>query len=722
MKKAFVITVLLIITRTIGFTQSVGIGTTAPDASAVLELKATNKGFLPPRMTAAEKGLIPSPKPGLLIYQTDGTKGLYVYDGSNWVAVTTPAGAAVNAWGLTGNAGTNPATNFIGTTDNSPLKFKVNNITAGGVFPVTGNVALGMYALDSSVSFGGQNNAIGYNALHSTTYGYDNNAFGTAALYSNKTGNGNVAIGTAALNINISADNNTAIGTYALKYNTIGFNNVATGTSALYSNMNGNNNVAVGIAASYKNVSGSNNIAIGDSALLQNLTSYNVAIGSKALNKNTSGVSNTGVGSHVLYNNTTGNQNTGVGRASLYENISGIQNTGLGYQSLKYNEIGNRNVAVGFHSLFFNVTGNDNTALGSSALANNTGLSNTAIGSGSLLTNSDGFNNVAIGLDALKNNVSGSNNTAVGTGADIWGSNYTNATAIGAKAQVACSDCVVLGSITGYNGGTANVKVGIGTTNPQKTLHVNPNGGGGIAIGGSITSGGYTVLNMGISQESGGYAFLQGTKSSGTAYGNLVLNQSGGNVGIRTSLPLTPLHVKQTNDAFPFIDGGIRMERNANSSRWDVGVDESNDLNFSYNGAAKLYFDDVSGDVTTVSDIRMKKDIKSIETVLPMLMKLQAKTYRYKDNEADAPLSYGFIAQDVEKIFPDFVTTKGADNLKAVGYQKLDVMAIKAIQEQQVIIETQQKQIDLITQQNVLMMESIKKLQKTIEEINSAKK
>jgi len=67
MKKVFFISVLLIITRTIGFTQSIGIGTTTPDASSVLEVKSTTKGFLPPRMTASEKGLIAAPKAGLLI-------------------------------------------------------------------------------------------------------------------------------------------------------------------------------------------------------------------------------------------------------------------------------------------------------------------------------------------------------------------------------------------------------------------------------------------------------------------------------------------------------------------------------------------------------------------------------------------------------------------------------------------------------------------------------
>ena len=74
--------------------------------------------------------------------------------------------------------------------------------------------------------------------------------------------------------------------------------------------------------------------------------------------------------------------------------------------------------------------------------------------------------------------------------------------------------------------------------------------------------------------------------------------------------------------------------------------------------------------------MRLKKDIKPIESALPLLMKLQAKTYHYKDNEANAHLSYGFIAQDVETIFPDVVTTKGTDSLKAIAYQKLNVAKI----------------------------------------------
>mgnify|MGYP007096446640 CR=1 FL=1 len=64
-----------------------GIGTTTPDASAKLDVFSTTKGFLPPRMTVAQRIAIPSPAAGLMVYQTDGTSGLYFHNGSGWIYV-----------------------------------------------------------------------------------------------------------------------------------------------------------------------------------------------------------------------------------------------------------------------------------------------------------------------------------------------------------------------------------------------------------------------------------------------------------------------------------------------------------------------------------------------------------------------------------------------------------------------------------------------------------
>jgi hypothetical protein len=65
----------------------VGIGTTEPDESAALDIKSTEKGFLPPRMTAEERDNISNPAVGLTLYCTDCAQGkgeLQVYHRSGW--------------------------------------------------------------------------------------------------------------------------------------------------------------------------------------------------------------------------------------------------------------------------------------------------------------------------------------------------------------------------------------------------------------------------------------------------------------------------------------------------------------------------------------------------------------------------------------------------------------------------------------------------------------
>jgi hypothetical protein len=65
----------------------VGIGTNSPAASAKLEVSSTTQGFLPPRMTNAQKNAIQNPAAGLVLWCTDcGTEGeLHVYTGSSWI-------------------------------------------------------------------------------------------------------------------------------------------------------------------------------------------------------------------------------------------------------------------------------------------------------------------------------------------------------------------------------------------------------------------------------------------------------------------------------------------------------------------------------------------------------------------------------------------------------------------------------------------------------------
>ena len=67
----------------------VGIGTTAPDASALLDVTSTTKGVLIPRMILAQRNAIAAPETGLTIYQTNGVSGFYYYNGSKWIRLAT---------------------------------------------------------------------------------------------------------------------------------------------------------------------------------------------------------------------------------------------------------------------------------------------------------------------------------------------------------------------------------------------------------------------------------------------------------------------------------------------------------------------------------------------------------------------------------------------------------------------------------------------------------
>jgi hypothetical protein len=98
--------------------NNVGIGTTSPDASSLLDLTANDKGFLPPRMTTIERLAIVNPAMGLLVY--DSTVNCYFYfNGTVWLSLcqlSGPTGPIGNtgAQGITGLQGIQGVTGAIG--------------------------------------------------------------------------------------------------------------------------------------------------------------------------------------------------------------------------------------------------------------------------------------------------------------------------------------------------------------------------------------------------------------------------------------------------------------------------------------------------------------------------------------------------------------------------------------------------------------------------------
>jgi len=113
--------------------QSVGIGTATPHSSARLHIEDNARGLLIPNVALTgtnDVTTVSNPALSLLVYNTNTatgptavTPGFYYWNGSRWVRLL----GGGDAWLLTGNAGTNPATNFLGTTDAQPLCIRVDN-------------------------------------------------------------------------------------------------------------------------------------------------------------------------------------------------------------------------------------------------------------------------------------------------------------------------------------------------------------------------------------------------------------------------------------------------------------------------------------------------------------------------------------------------------------------------------------------------------------------
>lgn len=101
----------------------------------------------------------------------------------------------------------------------------------------------------------------------------------------------------------------------------------------------------------------------------------------------------------------------------------------------------------------------------------------------------------------------------------------------------------------------------------------------------------------------------------------------------------------------------------------------------------------VGGDVVHSSDRRLKKEIEDLAYGLNEILQLQPKAYYWK-NRSEKHKSLGLIAQDVQPIIKEVVTTQDNEQKTlGVSYTELIPVLIKAIQEQQEQIDELKKQV-----------------------------
>jgi len=382
-----------------------------------------------------------------------------------------------------------------------------------------------------------------------------------------------------------------------------------------------------------------------ESAKAITTATYNTAIGTQALTSNAAANFNTAIGAQALRANTSGTLNVATGSWAMYSNTAGSNNTAMGHSAL-YQSSSNNNVGMGYYALGGTNTGGQNVAVGSSAMSSvGQGNHNVAIGYQALYRINGGSFNTATGAFAMNFTNNGSNNTAMGN--QVMWSNTTGGT------NSAFGNAAMYSNTTGSN------NVGVG----YNALYFNATGSYNTAVG---TSAGNNNGTIPINFTALGYnAGHVGSGSNTIEIGNTSVTWIGGNVG------------------------------------WST---------FFSDGRAKT---DLKEDIPGISFIKKLRPVTYRLNLRNQQMLLgNSDTIEWAGKyDIEQQIQSGFVAQEVEQAakelhynFNGVTPPQGNRKLYSMQYAAFVVPLVKAVQEQQQIIEAQQKKIDWLTAQVEVLM------------------
>lgn len=360
-----------------------------------------------------------------------------------------------------------------------------------------------------------------------------------------------------------------------------------------------------------------------------------------------------------------------------------------------------------------------------------------------------------VAVPALAQNLTQFSNGQVADATAVNG-NFTKLKDAAAAAQ-ATADAA---ATTANNAGTAvtgltnaitvnNGDVGIGANPPTAKLDV----AGNLRLRGGTTTAAGDRLYFGSDALNSDSIYFE-RKDSGTNLSNLFLNlgddpgaqfvdkfvigvptstatanekfafTSQGRFGIGTVNPTSDFFVNLSEATQTPVTGGINL-RNSIQRHWRIHM-TSDFLRFSYtNGDTApftnlAYVDSTTGAWTTVSDRRLKADIQPVGPVLDRIEKVNVVQYRLK-SDPNASRVVGVIAQEIQPLFPEVVTRDPGSEYFGVNYSGLGALAVKAVQEQQVVIESLQTRLTEVTQQNAALQARLEALEALHAEVASLK-
>ena len=470
----------------------------------------------------------------------------------------------------------------------------------------------------------------------------------------------------------------------------------------------------------------------------------------------TNGTSNLFVGVGAGTNN-TGILNAFVGAGAGSANTSGVTNSFFGTSAGGSNTLGAGNSFFGTSAGASNQAGNNNAFFGVAAGTASTASLNSFFGSGAGQSTTSGGSNSFFGTNAGFANTVGASNTAIGSGANLGSGNLQYAAAIGADSTVATSNTIALGRSNGSDqvaiAGNLliNGSVGIGSSVPGRRLEVvssaidaiygfaasgygvtgASNGSVGVYGNSNLGTGVKGVSNndIGVNGISTNYVGVYGSSTNGIG----VYGTSGGSndagyflgpvditgqlfVGTYGGEATEKLTVKTGTSQYGLLhtDGTVSVGSFVGGSTgggW-YGTKSNHSLSFFVgNGPARLTINtDGTVSIPTMatqggaplcrngpaiafcsSSLRYKKNIVPFDQGLSLLNKLRPITFDWINGQ---PRDLGLGAEDVEKVEPLLVTYNDKGQVEGVKYDRIGVVLVNAVKEQQEQIEKQQTVIE----------------------------
>ena len=170
------------------------------------------------------------------------------------------------------------------------------------------------------------------------------------------------------------------------------------------------------------------------------------------------------------------------------------------------------------------------------------------------------------------------------------------------------------------------------------------------------------------------------------ATANNVAGYFSGRIGVNTTAPAADIHLLQS-DATSSGPGGMGFQ--FGSSTWKI-LHTGTHFSFAENGIRLAYIQSGTGAYVQTSDETLKQDVAPIGNVLDGVMQLNPVSYSYISDSENTRVN-GFIAQEVEAVFPELVRTD-ENGKKGLAYSDFGALAVAAIQEQQALIANLQQE------------------------------